>query len=86
MVLYLVALIYPVSRNDLLSFPTYLQFIHYFYLVNELEKGLTMNNDEFVLTYGAEKPPKDAVVIFSCLGGQYAQMGADLAKKLGWTK
>ncbi|KAM7355480.1 rhodanese domain-containing protein CG4456 [Cochliomyia hominivorax] len=50
----------------------------------ELEEALMMSDEDFVAKYGAEKPPKDAVVIFTCLGGQYAQMGADLAKKNGW--
>lgn len=56
------------------------------YSVTELEEALMLSDDEFVAKYGAEKPPKDAVVIFTCLGGQYAQMGADLAKKNGWKK
>lgn len=45
-----------------------------------------LDDSEFKQKYGREKPPKDAVVIFSCLGGQYAQMGADLAKSKGWSK
>lgn len=45
-----------------------------------------MKDEDFLQKYGAEKPPKEAVVIFSCLGGQYAQMGADLAKKHGWKR
>ncbi|XP_023304388.2 rhodanese domain-containing protein CG4456-like [Lucilia cuprina] len=52
----------------------------------ELEEALMMDDGEFASKYGAEKPPKDAVVIFTCLGGQYAQMGADLAKKNGWQR
>ncbi|KAI9588000.1 rhodanese domain-containing protein CG4456 [Glossina fuscipes] len=52
----------------------------------ELEKALMMNDKEFNMKYGREKPPRDAVVIFSCLGGQYAQMGSDLARKHGWEK
>ncbi|XP_065362214.1 rhodanese domain-containing protein CG4456 [Calliphora vicina] len=53
---------------------------------NELEEALMLSDAEFVSKFGAEKPPKDAVVIFTCLGGQYAQMGADLAKKNGWQR
>ncbi|XP_073842362.1 rhodanese domain-containing protein CG4456 [Musca autumnalis] len=52
----------------------------------ELEAALMMEDNEFKKLFGREKPPKDAVVIFTCLGGQYAQMGADLAKSKGWTK
>ncbi|XP_061401132.1 rhodanese domain-containing protein CG4456 [Musca vetustissima] len=52
----------------------------------ELEAALMMEDSEFKQMYGREKPPKDAVVIFTCLGGQYAQMGADLAKSKGWMK
>ncbi|XP_005190101.1 rhodanese domain-containing protein CG4456 [Musca domestica] len=52
----------------------------------ELEAALMMEDNEFKQIYGREKPPKDAVVIFTCLGGQYAQMGADLARSKGWAK
>ncbi|XP_075159783.1 rhodanese domain-containing protein CG4456 [Haematobia irritans] len=52
----------------------------------ELEDALMMEDKDFKMKYGRDKPPKDATVIFSCLGGQYAQMGADLAKSKGWQK
>ncbi|XP_059223385.1 rhodanese domain-containing protein CG4456 [Stomoxys calcitrans] len=52
----------------------------------ELEDALKMEDNEFKQKYGRDKPSKEAVVIFTCLGGQYAQMGADLAKSKGWGK
>lgn len=45
-----------------------------------------LDDGAFKQKYGRDKPPKDATVIFTCLGGQYAQIGSDLARSKGWPK
>lgn len=45
-----------------------------------------LSDKEFLSNYGTDKPPKDAVVIFTCLEGKYAELAANLAKKNGWKK
>ncbi|KAH8257889.1 hypothetical protein KR038_002778 [Drosophila bunnanda] len=51
----------------------------------ELEKALNLPNEEFAQAYGREKPPTDAVLIFSCKAGGRAARAANLASTLGFT-
>lgn len=51
-----------------------------------VEEALKLGNQEFLNTYGRNKPGMNDEIIFSCLLGGRAQKGANIAVSNGFMK